>query len=253
MLDIKGFIESSLLEWEGKIACVVFLPNCNLRCSYCHAAHLILHPERLESLDLARILDYARRQGAWLDGVVITGGEPTLHGEELLDLIGDFRAVPLEVMIETNGTRPQWVERLIEEGFLDAIAMDLKAPLTPDDYARVAGVEVNVDDVRRSVELIKQSGLPHEFRITLVPGLVGRDELERMAPDLAGARQVALQNFRPDFCLSESLRQVAPYTPEELEALVRVIAPSVGRVVLRGRDHAAIAASRSMPTRRASS
>jgi pyruvate formate lyase activating enzyme len=243
-MDIKGFIESSLLEWEGKIASVVFLPNCNLRCSYCHAAHLILHPERLESLDCARILDYMRRQGDWLDGVVITGGEPTLHGEELLDLIREFRAVPLKVMIETNGTRPEWTERLIKERFLDAVAMDFKAPLTPDDYARVAGVEVNVGDIRRSIELIKQSGLPHEFRITLVPGLIGRDELERMVPDLADAQQVALQNFKPDFCLSESLRHVTPYTREELEALVRIVAPVVGRVVLRGRDHAVLAASR---------
>jgi len=244
MLEIKGFIESSLLEWEGKIASVVFLPNCNLRCHYCHAAHLILHPERIESLDRARILEYMRRQIDWLDGVVITGGEPTLHGEELLDLIGEFRAVPLKVMIETNGTRPEWTERLMKEGFLDAIAMDFKAPLTADDYARVAGVEVNIGDIRRSIVLIKQSGLPHEFRITLVPGLVGREELERMLPDLAGAQQVALQNFRPDFCLSESLRQVTPYTPDELNAFITIVAPAVGRVVLRGRDHAAIAASR---------
>jgi pyruvate formate lyase activating enzyme len=238
-MEIKGFIESSLLEWEGKIASVVFLPNCNLRCPYCHASHLIIHPERLESLDLGRILDYMRGQRGWLDGVVISGGEPTLHGDELLDLIREFRAVPLQVMVETNGTRPDWVERLIQGGFVDAIAMDTKAPLTPSDYERVAGVPVKVEDVRRSLLLIKESGLPHEFRITLVPGLVGRDELERMLPDLTGAQQVALQNFRPDLCLSEALRSVTPYAPDELESFVGLLSPAVGRVVLRGRDHGA--------------
>lgn len=243
-MEIKGFIQSSLLEWEGKIASVLFLPGCNLRCHYCHAAHLIVHPERLESISRPQVFDYMRRQRTWLDGVVITGGEPTLHGDELLELIGEIRDIPLQVMIETNGTRPERVGRLLEGGFLDAIAMDFKAPLTPEDYERVAGAAVNVEDIRRSIRLIKQGELPHEFRITLVPGLVGRDELERMLPDLEGARQVALQNFKPDFCLSRQLRRLKPYEPEALEAFARLVSPAVGRCVVRGREYAALAASR---------
>ncbi len=242
-MDIKGFIESSLIEWEGKIASVIFLPGCNLRCHYCHAAHLVLHPERLESLSRPRILDYMRRQRDWLDGAVITGGEPTLHGDELVALIGEIRAIPLSVMIETNGTRPEWVGRLIRDGLVEAVAMDVKAPLTPEDYERVAGAEVSVEDIRASIRIIKESGLPHEFRITLVPGLVGRAELEAILPDLEGARQIALQNFKPDLCLSEPLRHVTPFTPDELKGMVVLAAADGARVVLRGRDHAASAAS----------
>ncbi|KPK65446.1 MAG: hypothetical protein AMK73_03010 [Planctomycetes bacterium SM23_32] len=243
-MEIKGFIESSLLEWEGRIASVIFLPGCNLRCHYCHAAHLILHPERLESLNRDRLLGYMLRQRGWLDGIVITGGEPTLYGEELLELTDDIHAIPLDVMVETNGTRPEWVGRLIAEGHVEALAMDLKAPLTRPDYERVAGVATDVDDVRHSLRLIKESGLPHEIRVTVVPGLVGRDELERMAPDLKGADQVAIQNFQPDHCLSEELRSVVPYAPEELDELVALVEPVCRRVVVRGRDHAAAVRSR---------
>jgi pyruvate formate lyase activating enzyme len=243
-MEIRGFIENSLLEWEGRIASVLFLPGCNLRCHYCHASHLVLHPERLESLDRNRVLGYMLRQRNWLDGVVITGGEPTLHGEALIDLISDIRAVPLDVMIETNGTRPAWVARLIEDGHVQAMAMDLKAPLTAEDYERVAAVPVNVDDVRQSLETIKQSGLPHEIRITVVPGLVDLGELKRMAPDLEGADRVAIQNFKPDFCMDPEFREIMPYTPPQLDELVAAVEPVCRRVVLRGRDHAAAVRSR---------
>ena len=243
-MEIKGFIESSLLEWEGKIASVVFLPGCNLRCHYCHAGHLIIHPERLESIPRDQVLDYMRRQHGWLDGVVITGGEPTLHGEELLDLIHAFRDIPPEVMVETNGTRPEWVARLVGGGLVEAIAMDVKAPLTPEDYERVCGVHVNVEDIRRSINAIKTSGLPHEFRVTLVPGLVGQEELERIVPDLQGAQQIALQNFKPDHCLSQNHRQVVPFASEELDTFAQIVAPAAGRCVVRGRDHAALTRSR---------
>ncbi|MHC4789699.1 MAG: anaerobic ribonucleoside-triphosphate reductase activating protein [Planctomycetota bacterium] len=242
-MQIKGFIPSSLIEWEGKIASVLFLPGCNLRCPYCHAGHLILQPERLESLSREQLFAYMRDHADWLDGVVVTGGEPTLHGEELLDLLKEVRAIPLQVMLETNGTRPEPLARLIEDGLLDAIAMDVKAPLTPEDYRRVAGAPVDVEAVRRSIALIKQSGLDYEFRVTLVPGLVGREELSRMAGDLEGARRVALQNFRPDHCLSAALRSVRPYAPAALDALERIVAPVAERLVVRGRDRAAVAAA----------
>ena len=243
-MDIKGFLPTSLIEWEGKLVSVLFLPGCNLRCHYCHAGQLICNPERLETVPREQIFDHFRRQRGWLDGAVITGGEPTLHGEELRELIGEIRTVPLDVIIETNGTRPEVVGRLIAEGALAAVAMDLKAPLTAVDYSRVAGVDVDVNDVRHSLRLIKESGLPHEFRITLVPELTGRDEIERMAPDLDGADTVALQNFKPALCLDPALREMSPYSPEELDALADILKPHARRVVVRGRDAAALAASR---------
>lgn len=241
-MEIKGFIENSLLEWEGKLSCIVFLPRCNLRCRYCHAGHL-LEPNHLESISRQQVLDCIRRHAGWLDGAVITGGEPTLHGEELLDLIRDVREAGLEVMVETNGTRPDWVERLISEGWLDAIAMDVKAPLTPEAYRRVAGRDVDVAAVRASIECIMQSGVAHEFRITVVPGLVGPEEVALMAPELKGAQVVAVQNFMPDHCLDPALRDVTPYLPEEMDSFERILSETGARVIIRGRERGVVARS----------
>jgi pyruvate formate lyase activating enzyme len=242
-MEIKGFIENSLLEWEGKIASVVFLPFCNLRCRYCHAAHLICRPSRLESIPREQVLGYLARQEGWLDGAVITGGEPTLHGGELVELIEQIRDLSLAVMLETNGTDPRMVERLIADGLLDAIAMDVKAPLTTMDYERVAGEPVDPTTLRATIETIKSGGIEHEFRVTLVPELVGADELRRLRPELEGAQKVALQNFQPDHCLDPDLRGVVPYDADRLDEFERIISPAVERCVVRGRDHAALARS----------
>ncbi len=242
MLEIKGFIESSLIEWEGRIASVIFLPGCNLRCRYCHAGHL-LEPDRLQTISREQVLDCMRRHRGWLDGAVITGGEPTLHGEELLDLIGAIKAIGLGVMVETNGTRPRWVERLVSEKWVDAIAMDVKAPLEPEAYRKVTGRDVEIEDLRSSIRSIINSAVPHEFRITVVPGMIGARELELIALELEGARSIALQNFRPDFCLDPSLRAVPPYTPGQMDSLGRIFSGRSAQVIVRGRDRGLVARS----------
>ena len=234
-MDIKGFIENSLLEWEGCVSCVLFLPLCNLRCRYCHAASL-LEPDGLESVDREHVLSYMRDQRGWLDGAVITGGEPTLHSDELLALIEDIRDTGLDVMLETNGTRPDLVDRLIGEGRIQAISMDVKAPLTAEGYRAVTRRDVSVEDLRASIRTIIGSGLQHEFRITVVPGLVGQEEVAAIAPELAGAQAVAVQNFQPQHCLDPALWEVQPYMPEEIDALGEALAGVAGRVILRGRE-----------------
>ena len=235
-MEIKGFIENSLNEWDGQIASVIFLPGCNLRCKYCHAAHLIINPEQLETIPTEQVMDGLRRQKGWVDGVAITGGEPTLHEEELLDLIRTIRSLPMKVMVETNGTRPQWVGRLLSDGLLDAISMDVKAPLTSEDYERVTGKPIEPDLIRASIRHIIESGVAHEFRITVVPGLVDAEDVLRMAPALAKAARVAIQNFKPELCLNPKLRKVRPYTPDQLDAFRGLFEGLARECVVRGRQ-----------------
>ena len=244
-MQIKGFIKNSLNEWEGQIASVVFLPYCNLSCPYCHAGHLVTNPEELDTVPHHEIYSYLQGERGWVDGVSITGGEPTLHGEKLAQFIRELKAMDVEVMLETNGTRPQWIGRLIDEGLLDAVAMDVKAPLTRDDYRRVTRKAVAPKKIRSSIHRIIDSGLPHEFRTTLVPDLIGEDELRRLAPELEGARKVALQNFQPDNCLDEELQQATPYFPDAMDRFQQIVDPYVGRCVLRGRERGvSVAATR---------
>jgi len=236
-MEIKGFIENSLLEWEGRLSCVIFLPGCNLRCAYCHAGYL-LDADKLPTIPRQTVFDALRKHTGWLDAAVITGGEPTLHGEELVEFIQELRDLGVEVMVETNGTRPEFLESLMEDGYLDAVSMDVKAPLTPQDYRRVTGTDVDMGCIRRSIRAILDSGVEHEFRVTVVPGLIGREELARIAPELKGAQTVALQNFQPTHCLSHALCIVRPYMPEQMDALGELMEPFAERVIIRGREHA---------------
>jgi pyruvate formate lyase activating enzyme len=237
-MQIKGFIKSSLLEWEGMLSCVVFLPGCNLRCPYCHAADLVLRPEELPDVPLEHVLGHIASSGGWIDGAVVTGGEPTLNGPQLAELLRALRAEQVATMLETNGTRPECLEHLLADGLVDCLSMDVKAPLSADDYSRVAGTAVSIQDVRRSVSLIMASGIQHEFRITLLRGLVGGEQLERLLPDLAGAGTIALQNARTQLCLDTSLRGTRPFLPEEMDRFQSMALGYVPRCIVRGRDRA---------------
>jgi pyruvate formate lyase activating enzyme len=236
-MNIKGFIENSLIEWPGKLAAIIFLPGCNMRCRYCHAAHLVLNPDAHENIDREQVFACLERLQGWLDGVVITGGEPTLHGDDLVELIEQIRTVGLMTMVETNGTRPEMLGRLLRDGLLDCVAMDVKAPLEPAAYRRVAGREVDVEDVRASVRLVRESGCEHEFRITVVPGLVGQEELERIGLEIAGAQAIALQNVKPHLCMDEELRGIQAYMPEEMDRLGELMRPFAENIIVRGREH----------------
>jgi pyruvate formate lyase activating enzyme len=240
-MQIKGFIKNSLLEWEGRLAAVLFLPGCNMRCRYCHAGHLILAPDELESVPQEVVFEALREQVGWIDGVAITGGEPTLHGGELVALIDDVRALGFQVMLETNGTRPEVLGVLLRDGKLDAVTMDVKAPLLLGAYRKVSPTDVEMEDLRASIALIMQSGVEHEFRITVVPGLVDEDELRLIGPELDGACCIALQNFRPELSLDPDLRDVPSFGPEQMDALAEILQPYAKKIVVRGRDNAVLA------------
>ncbi len=238
-MEIKGFIESSLIEWEGNLSSVLFLPFCNLRCRYCHASALVLRSDELDTVPLKHVLRHLKGQKGWLDGVVITGGEPTLYEEELLHLIAAIRGVPLKVMVETNGTMPAMIERMISGRHLDAIAMDIKAPLESAAYKDVTGKAIPPDVIRTSIRHVIDSGLPHEFRITVVPGLLEEEGLAKIAPELEGSEAVAIQNFRPDSCLDRRLTELTPCLPEQMERFKDIVSPYTKNCIIRGREYAA--------------
>jgi len=230
--SIRGFIESSLLDWEGKLAAIVFLPGCNFRCGYCHARHLVEPAPSNESIPLEAVLACFRRQSGWLDGVVISGGEPTVH-PDLLELIRRFRAEGIAVKLDTNGSNPDALERLLQLGVLDYVAMDVKAPLD-GKYSEVARAPVDLDAIRRSIDLLIGGATPCEFRTTVCPGILDADEVERTALAVRGAPLYYLQTFRPVNCLDRDLEKTKPHNPDQMRELCRRAARYVRRCAVRG-------------------
>ena len=229
---IKGLIENTLIDWEGKIASILFLPGCNLRCPYCHAGHLVGAPEALEAIPFEAIERLGVEHRGWIDGMVISGGEPTLHAG-LPELCERIRALGLLVKLDTNGTHPEVVEGLLERDLLDYVAMDVKAPFD-ERYEPVTGVSCDVDTLRRSAMLIMDSGVEHEFRMTVCPRFTAAEEVVEAARGIRGAAQFILQRFNPEDCLDPSLRNVKPYTPEDLKEFAAKAREFVSRCFLRG-------------------
>jgi len=239
---IRGFIENTLLDWEGKLAAVVFLPGCNFRCGYCHARHLVEPLPSDEVIPIEAVLLNLRRQRGWLDGVVISGGEPTLHSD-LLEMIELFRAEGVGVKLDTNGSRPEVLAHLLRRGVLDYVAMDIKAPLD-HRYRDVAAAEVDLNAIRRSIEILIASDIPYEFRTTVCPTQLAEEEIACVAEAVRGATLLYLQPFRPVNCLDRSFESLKPYNPDRMRDLCRIAAGYVGRCAVRGDQASEFVAAR---------
>ncbi len=163
---IGGFQPFTLSDFPGHVAAIVFTQGCNWRCPHCHNRSLLKmrRPEQ-ELIPEAHVFDVLHRRRNELDGLVITGGEPTIQ-EDLARFLHEVRRLGLAIKLDTNGSRPGVIRRLLEEGLLDYIAMDIKAPL--DRYESVVGHPVDIGPIQTSIELIKNSGIRHEFRTPMV-------------------------------------------------------------------------------------
>jgi pyruvate formate lyase activating enzyme len=211
-MEIKGFLETSFVDWPGKICAVLFLPSCNLRCPFCHNHELVLHPERLPAVPWETVEGRLTSLKSWLDGVCITGGEPTLHAD-LPDLLKQIRNLGLAVKLDTNGTRPEMLHSLISENLVDYLAMDVKGPLDRETYGRCAGVPIPLSQIRRSMDLILSGQVKGEFRTTVVPTWHTREVLARMALELKEAPLWRQQEFNPARAMDQALCAQGPDLP----------------------------------------
>lgn len=230
---IKGFIPSTMLDWEGRLASTLFLGGCNFRCGYCHNPELVINTGEVGDIPWQQIEERLHSLGSWLDGVCITGGEPTLDAR-LTALCERLGELGLRVKLDTNGTQPDILESLMTKGLIHCVAMDVKAPLDKAIYDRIAGVAVDISLLQRSVQLIQASGLEYEFRTTAGEDFLSLEELGQLAGHLQGARKWVLQRFLPDHCLSEEFRAMSRASDEYLEAACRLGANCIEQCVVRG-------------------
>jgi pyruvate formate lyase activating enzyme len=229
---IKGFLPSSLIEWEGRVSCAIFLPGCNFRCPFCHASRLVTGAAEMEDVPFDEVAGHLRANQGWIDGVVVSGGEPTLH-RNLADLIAALREHVHGIKLDTNGSNPDAVAELVQRRLIDFVAMDVKAPLG-DAYRVAVGVEVDCSAIARCIELLCGSGVGHEFRTTVVPGLHTREDIVGIARLLGPHESLILQQFAPLNCLDPSYLDRRPYDRTELRAMADAAGEFVAECRLRG-------------------
>lgn len=206
-MRIGGFVKQSLIDWEGRVTAVVFTKGCNFRCGYCHNPSLVL-PELLrqtQDIGEEEILDFLNKRKNWLDGIVISGGEPTLH-EDLIPFIQKIKDLGLAVKLDTNGSHPEVLEQLIAGKWIDAVAMDIKSSLSLPCYQRINYTMTAslLEKVRESVRLIKDSGLEYQFRTTVIPRVQTAEEIQVLKKEFSDSHYV-LQEFRDGDILEKHL------------------------------------------------
>jgi len=217
---IGGFQKFSLSDFPGKISSIVFTRGCNFRCPYCHNPELVEPESYVSPIAEVEIISHLQSRSGRIQGVVVTGGEPTQH-EDLPEFLERVRKIGCEVKLDTNGSNPALLERIVSSGLADYIALDVKAPLRL--YPSVARVPVNTADILRSIRLVIESGIPHEMRTTYLESLLSIDDMREIAEMVKGCRLLVVQSFRPTKALDPAmLEQPTPsaHTLENLRAVV---------------------------------
>jgi len=236
-LTFKGWQKTSLIEYPGKVATVLFTGGCNFRCPFCYNADLVQRPQELADLPGETVLEYLRTNRGLYQALVISGGEPTLNAETP-EFLAEVKALDLCTGLETNGTNPDMIAGLLKEDLVDYIAMDVKAPLTWEAYRRAAGLNEGnrgwIEKIRATLELLKTAKAEIELRCTLVPKIHNREDLLNLARQLQGHRRFVLQQFVPERALDPLYRDEAPFDVETLRELRSQIADLFGSCEVRG-------------------
>lgn len=231
-MRIVGFTETSLLDWHGRIAAVLWIGGCDFACPFCHNHRVADDDPELPEVPWDEIARTLQRKRDWYDGVVLTGGEPLMH-PEVFELCRLLKDIGQRVKIDTNGSFPYVLKALVERRLVQAVAMDVKAPLD-SRYARAAGRAVDVAPLRRTIRLLLESGIEHEFRCTLVPGLIEPGDAAAIGEAVRGAQAVALQEYLPKRARVSGFGGGKTYTLSEVEGMAAILRRSVKEVRIRG-------------------
>lgn len=224
---IGGLQKSSLVDYPSKICTVVFTIGCNFRCGYCHNPELIKKEEYILEEDF---FEFIKTRIGKIDAIVISGGEPTLQND-LEDFITKCRALNFLVKLDTNGTNPEVLENLISKGLLDYIAMDIKAPF--EKYTNITRRFLDIEKIKKSIEIIMNSGVDYEFRTTVVRSQLSIDDLIKISENIKGAKKYYMQKFVAKDILDEKLKNEKTYSDTEFYEIARNLEKNIEKVGVR--------------------
>ncbi|PJE57621.1 MAG: anaerobic ribonucleoside-triphosphate reductase activating protein [Candidatus Portnoybacteria bacterium CG10_big_fil_rev_8_21_14_0_10_38_18] len=231
-MKIGGLQKLTLIDYPGKIAATVFLFGCNFKCPFCQNPELVdtKKVNNQQEISEKEFFDFLDSKKGLIDGICITGGEPTFQ-LDLIDFIKKIKNKGFLIKLDTNGSNPEILEKLIKENLLDFIAMDIKS--SQNNYSKAAGVKVDLGKINKSIDLIKNSNIDYEFRTTVVPGLVGKKDIEEIGKWLKGTKNFALQQFQNKKVLDKEFEKIQPYSEETLKEFKKMLEKNIKKVELR--------------------
>ena len=217
---IGGLQKLTLIDYPGKIAATVFLIGCNFSCPWCYNPELVL-PEKIKNhkkITEKYFFDFLKKRKGLLDGVVICGGEPTIN-KNLPDFIKKIKKPGYAVKLDTNGSNPEMLKNLIDKKLVNYVAMDIKAPLKTQNYEETAGVKINLNKIKKSIKIIKDSRIDYEFRTTVLPKEHSSKDIINIAKELKGAKIYYLQSFKPIKTINPKYEKYKPFGQKQLKAI----------------------------------
>lgn len=228
-----GLQKMTLLDFPGRVACTVFSSGCNFRCPFCHNAGLVLpDADRSMLLDQTEILAFLRKRQGLLDGVCLTGGEPLLF-EENLAFLREIKALGYAVKLDTNGAFPERLKQAVTDGLADYVAMDIKN--APDSYSETAGLRVDMERIRESVNFLLSGAVPYEFRTTVVLPYHTEERMESIGKWIAGTEKYFLQQYKDENVdLLGDPATMRPAEKAQLETFLAIVRKYVPGAELRG-------------------
>jgi pyruvate formate lyase activating enzyme len=229
-MKIGGLQRVSLIDYPGLICGIVFLQGCNFKCPYCHNPELVdpqLYQPRIKENDILEFLDTRRGK---LDAVTVTGGEPTLQ-DYLPSFLRKIKEMQFAVKLDTNGTEPDVIKDLLDEKLIDFIAMDIKAPL--EKYKNIVRVNIDTDLIRESIGIILMSGIPYEYRTTIVESQIDENDILEIGKLISGARSYVLQKFVPTKTLDKKFLKEKSWPDEKFQEIKKQLENQVKSVTVR--------------------
>jgi len=233
---IAGLQKATLIDYPGKISCVVFLAMCNFRCPWCYSAELVLPLKiaKQSKISEQEFFNFLKERKGLLDGVVICGGEPTIN-KELPNFIEKIKKMGFFVKLDTNGSNPIMLKDLVKAGLIDYVAMDIKASPNNKIYSKILGEGIKFSNIEDSVKFLKNSKIDFEFRTTVVPEIHQKEEFKEIANWIGGKNvKYYLQNFRAEKTIDPEFEKVKPFQDEYLKEIVQEISPHFKECKFRG-------------------
>ncbi len=231
-MKIGGIQKTTLIDYPGKIACTVFLAGCNFRCPWCYSKELVL-PEEIEKqpeFSEEKLFDFLKKRKGLLGGVVVCGGEPTVN-RELPQLVKKIKDLGFEVKLDTNGSNSEMLKKMIEDNLVDYVAMDIKLPKRR--YSEVFHKENKIKEIEESIKFLKKGKVDYEFRTTVVPTVLEKEDILKIAKWIKGAEKYYLQSFKAEKTINPEFEKVKPYSGEKMKEFQKAVSSFVKKCEIR--------------------